>query len=317
MRAHEAGWAHAAVSVRGPAWLRDPADVNALVPQLWSRTARKVDGVLEVGGVRLPDLVAEHGSPAYVLDEEDFRSRARDFRDGFAGFDVYYAGKAFLCTEVARWIEQEGLHLDVCTAGELAVAERAGFPMDRVELHGNNKSVGELRRAAGRHARHELGLQVAQVAARDRSLRRTLGMLRDSRRIEPTMVRSKWAALCLAASVGGGPVLRLAGLFALDSLAGGFVVQAWIAYWLGVRYGAPTSVVGVVFAAMGLLQAASFLAAPAIEPSPPITNKMSICRASSSSTMRCGSWAPREVPSMVPPCSLMLLTSSGVSRTGG
>ncbi|WP_445257991.1 diaminopimelate decarboxylase [Nocardioides aurantiacus] len=147
MRAHEAGWAHAAVSVRGPAWLRDPADVNALVPQLWSRTARKVDGVLEVGGVRLPDLVAEHGSPAYVLDEADFRSRARDFHDGFAGFDVYYAGKAFLCTEVARWIEQEGLHLDVCTAGELAVAERAGFPMDRVELHGNNKSVGELRRA--------------------------------------------------------------------------------------------------------------------------------------------------------------------------
>jgi predicted MFS family arabinose efflux permease len=61
-----------------------------------------------------------------------------------------------------------------------------------------------------------------------------------------------------------GLVLRLAGLFAVDSLAGGFVVQAWIAYWLGVRYGAPTSVVGVVFAAVGLLQAASFLAAPAI-----------------------------------------------------
>jgi predicted MFS family arabinose efflux permease len=61
-----------------------------------------------------------------------------------------------------------------------------------------------------------------------------------------------------------GPVLRLAGLFAIDSLAGGFVVQAWIAYWLGVRYGAPTRVVGVVFAAVGLLQAASFLAAPAI-----------------------------------------------------
>jgi hypothetical protein len=61
-----------------------------------------------------------------------------------------------------------------------------------------------------------------------------------------------------------GPVLRLAGLFAVDSLAGGLVVQAWIAYWLGVRYGAPTRVVGVVFAAVGLLQAASFLVAPAI-----------------------------------------------------
>ncbi len=57
-------------------------------------------------------------------------------------------------------------------------------------------------------------------------------------------------------------VARLAGLFAVDSLAGGLVVQAWIAYWLGLRYGAPTSVIGVVFAAIGLLQAASFLAAP-------------------------------------------------------
>ncbi len=147
MRAHEAGWDHAAVSVRGPAWLRDPADVNALVPQLWSHTARKVDGVLEIGGIRLTDLVAEHGSPAYVLDEADFRGRARAFRDAFAGYDVYYAGKAFLCTTIARWIEEEGLNLDVCSAGELAVAERAGFPMARVGLHGNNKSLAELEHA--------------------------------------------------------------------------------------------------------------------------------------------------------------------------
>ena len=147
MRAHEAGWAHAAVSVRGPAWLREPEDPNALVPELWSGTARKVDGALEVGGVRLTDLVAEHGSPAYVLDEEDFRARARAFRDGFADCDVYYAGKAFLCTTVARWIDEEGLSLDVCTGGELAVAERAGFPMERVGFHGNNKSPAELARA--------------------------------------------------------------------------------------------------------------------------------------------------------------------------
>jgi diaminopimelate decarboxylase len=147
MRAHEAGWAHAAVSVRGPAWLRQPEDPNALVPQLWSGTARKVEGALEVGGVRLTDLVAQYGSPAYVLDEEDFRARARAFRDGFADFDVYYAGKAFLCTTVARWIAEEGLSLDVCSGGELAVAERAGFPMARVGFHGNNKTVAELTRA--------------------------------------------------------------------------------------------------------------------------------------------------------------------------
>ncbi len=175
MRAHEAGWAHAAVSVRGPAWLREPGNVNELVPQLWSRTARKTEGVLEVGGVRLTDLVAEHGSPAYVLDEQDFRARARDFRDGFEGWDVYYAGKAFLCTTVARWIAEEGLSLDVCSGGELAVAERAEFPMDRVGFHGNNKTVEELGRAVelgvGRiivDSFHEIA-RLAEVVASRRS----------------------------------------------------------------------------------------------------------------------------------------------------
>ena len=152
MRAHEAGWAHAAVSVTAPSWLREPADSNALVPQLWSSTARKVgtEGnglVLEVGGVTVTDLVAEHGSPAYVLDEADFRARARAFRDAFSDYDVYYAGKAFLCTTVARWVAEEGLFLDVCTGGELAVAERAGFPPERLGFHGNNKSTAELTRA--------------------------------------------------------------------------------------------------------------------------------------------------------------------------
>ncbi|MEN8708368.1 MAG: diaminopimelate decarboxylase, partial [Nocardioides marinisabuli] len=144
---HEAGWAHADGALKGPAWLRQPADPNELVEHLWSRSARKDDGVLSVGGVALPDLVAEHGSPAYVLDEADFRSRAAAFRDAFADYDVFYAGKAFLCTAVARWVADEGLCLDVCTGGELAVAERAGFPMERVGFHGNNKSPAEIERA--------------------------------------------------------------------------------------------------------------------------------------------------------------------------
>jgi diaminopimelate decarboxylase len=147
MRAHEAGWAHAEGALRGPAWLRPPADPNELVRHLWSTTARKVDGTLEVGGVPLTDLVAEHGSPAYVLDEADFRARARAFRDAFSTYDVFYAGKAFLSTTTARWVAEEGLSLDVCSGGELTVAERAGFDPARIGYHGNNKTPAELRRA--------------------------------------------------------------------------------------------------------------------------------------------------------------------------
>jgi diaminopimelate decarboxylase len=131
-----------------PHWLREPADVNELVPVLWSSTARKDEqGVLHVGGLALPDLVADVNTPAYVLDEEDFRSRARAFRDGFAGYDVYYAGKAFLSVAVARWVAEEGLCLDVCSNGELSVALRAGVDPARIGYHGNNKTAMELRRA--------------------------------------------------------------------------------------------------------------------------------------------------------------------------
>ncbi|WP_109507653.1 diaminopimelate decarboxylase [Nocardioides speluncae] len=146
MHAHEAGWAHADGS-RSPSWLRQPGDVNDLVPHLWSKTAQKQDGVLYVGGMAVADVVAEHNTPAYLLDEDDFRSRARAFRDAFSTYDVFYAGKAFLCTTVARWIAEEGLNLDVCSDGELTVALRAGFDPAKIGYHGNNKSLMELRRA--------------------------------------------------------------------------------------------------------------------------------------------------------------------------
>jgi diaminopimelate decarboxylase len=144
---HEAGWAHVEGALRGPGWLRPPDDINALVPSLWPVTARKVDGDLVLGGVSVPDLVANVNTPAYVLDEADLRARARAFRDAFAGFDVFYAGKAFLCTTVARWIAEEGLCLDVCSDGELTVALRAGFDPGRIGYHGNTKTETELMRA--------------------------------------------------------------------------------------------------------------------------------------------------------------------------
>jgi diaminopimelate decarboxylase len=114
---------------------------------IWPLTAERVDGVLHLGGVDVRDLAAEHGTPAYVLDEADFRARARDWAAAFDGATVYYAAKAFLCTAVVRWIQEEGLSLDVCTGGELAVALAAGFPTRDLLFHGNNKSVAELERA--------------------------------------------------------------------------------------------------------------------------------------------------------------------------
>ncbi|MGP9539436.1 diaminopimelate decarboxylase [Brachybacterium sp. AOP43-C2-M15] len=153
MRAHEAGALHG--NDAAPTWLPYPADVNTLIDGLWSRTtARNAEGAVEVGGVDVRRIAEEVGTPAFVLDEADFRHRARSFRDAFAaafaphaGAEVYYAGKAFLCGAVARWVEEDGLGLDVCTGGELAVALRAGFPAPRIALHGNNKSAGEIRRA--------------------------------------------------------------------------------------------------------------------------------------------------------------------------
>jgi diaminopimelate decarboxylase len=148
MRAHEAGALHGDIGNRGPAWLRAPQDVNALVPQLWPRTVRRAEsGALEIGGASVLDLAAEHGTPAYLLDEDDLRSRCRDFAAAFAGADVYYAGKSFLCKAVVKVIQEEGLFLDVCSGGELAVALAAGFPAERMGFHGNNKSLSELTRA--------------------------------------------------------------------------------------------------------------------------------------------------------------------------
>ncbi len=156
--AYEPGALHLAPLRPGPSWLAPPADPDALVPQLWSANAAKdADGVLTVAGIRVTDIAAEHGTPAYVLDADDFRARLAAFRDGFAaafspdrglnGAQVFYAGKAFLCVAAARWVAEAGVGLDVCTGGELAVALRADFPPERLELHGNNKSVAEIDRA--------------------------------------------------------------------------------------------------------------------------------------------------------------------------
>ena len=163
-----------------PDWLDYPEDPNALVAKLWAAGVRRDEGgEITVQGLGVSQLAREYGTPLLVLDEDDFRARARSFQDAFdaafadlcGGVDVYYAGKSFLCTPAARWIAEEGLHLDTASGGELATALRAGLDPARVGLHGNNKSDAEIRRAlstgVGRivvDSLDELG-RVAELAA--------------------------------------------------------------------------------------------------------------------------------------------------------
>jgi diaminopimelate decarboxylase len=158
VNAHPAGPRHAEEIHHAGAPPR-PASADqllALAPNVWPRnTVRDADGVVSVGGVKVTDIADEFGTPVFVVDEDDFRSRCREIADAFGGGEnVRYAAKAFLCTEIARWIDEESLSLDVCSGGELAVALHADFPAERIALHGNNKSVDELTAAVKAGASH-------------------------------------------------------------------------------------------------------------------------------------------------------------------
>ena len=148
MNAHPAGPRHAEEIHHpgAPARPQTPQELLALAPNVWPRNlVRGADGEVSIAGVTVTELAREYGTPLFVIDEDDFRSRCREIAAAFGGGDnVRYAAKAFLCSEIARWIDQEGLALDVCSGGELAVALHAGFPPERIALHGNNKSTTEL-----------------------------------------------------------------------------------------------------------------------------------------------------------------------------
>ncbi|UGQ15379.1 diaminopimelate decarboxylase [Yinghuangia sp. ASG 101] len=145
--AHPAGPRHADVLPEGHA-LPAPEDLNRLDAKVWSlTTGRGTAGAVSVGGLDVRDLAAEFGTPAYILDEDDLRARCRAWKEAFDGADVFYAGKAFLCRALVKWIAEEGLNLDVCSGGELALALSAGMDPARIAFHGNNKSVPEIERA--------------------------------------------------------------------------------------------------------------------------------------------------------------------------
>jgi diaminopimelate decarboxylase len=126
-----------------------PALWHGLGPHLdraiWPLSASVDDlGRLCVGSVPVTQIAAEYGTPAYLVDEQDFRTRLRRYRAALPGVELVYAGKALLSTGVAQWAAAEGAGLNVCSAGELATALAAGVPPSQVVLHGNAKTAGEL-----------------------------------------------------------------------------------------------------------------------------------------------------------------------------
>ncbi len=138
------------VNPLAPEWLVEPPDANELAESVWPANAtRAPGGELMFAGVGAGDLVAQFGTPLFVMDEQDVRDRASAVKTAFDRelARVGSSGKAFLCTEVARWVTEAGLYIDVCSGGELAVALAAGVEPVRLGFHGNNKSFAEIDRA--------------------------------------------------------------------------------------------------------------------------------------------------------------------------
>ena len=126
---------------------------STLNQKVWPRTAKQIDGALEIGGCDLRALAREFSTPLFILDESDLDHRIIKWRGehsevfGKNAGQIYYAAKAFISIELAKIIAKAGLGIDVCTGGELAVVKAANFPGDRIEMHGNNKSEREIANA--------------------------------------------------------------------------------------------------------------------------------------------------------------------------
>ncbi|MBW0019784.1 MAG: diaminopimelate decarboxylase [Mycobacterium sp.] len=147
-------------------------------PAIWPlTTCSDEDGQLCMGNVPLADIADEFGTPTYVIDETDFRRRARRYHQALRDAEVVYAAKSLLTTAVARWAHEEGLGVDVCSGGELAVALAGGVDPSRIILHGNAKSPDELREAVGVGVGRivlDSGMEIAYLAGLARRRQRVL-----------------------------------------------------------------------------------------------------------------------------------------------
>ncbi len=127
-------------TVRGPM-----VELDQVLPE---SAAVNADGHLQIGGCDLVELAERHGTPLVVYDEGQLRAAAAEYRDGFAAdgspAEVIYASKAYWGLAMLRLAREEGLSIDVASGGELYAAIRAGFPPDRIYMHGNNKVDREI-----------------------------------------------------------------------------------------------------------------------------------------------------------------------------
>ncbi|OFM33281.1 diaminopimelate decarboxylase [Corynebacterium sp. HMSC072A02] len=161
-------------------------DFNSLPAHVWPRNAaRDSNGVVSIGGVALTDLAAEYGTPLYVFDEQDFRSRCRDMAQAFGGPDhVHYASKAFITKRIVRWVDEEGLCLDVASLNEAKLALAAGFPAERMTAHGNNKEDEYLQLCVDKGIGHV-------VLDNEEELSRLNSIAASAGRVQPVMIRVK------------------------------------------------------------------------------------------------------------------------------
>ena len=162
------------------------AAFNGLPAHVWPRNAaRGTDGVVSIAGVALTDIAERFGTPVMVVDEDDFRSRCRDMARAFGGPEhVHYASKAFLTRTIARWVEEEGLSLDVASENELRIALMADFPAARITAHGNNKDDAFLRACVDEGVGHV-------VLDSDQELERLDAIAGEAGRAQHVMIRVK------------------------------------------------------------------------------------------------------------------------------
>jgi diaminopimelate decarboxylase len=196
---------------------------------LWpARTASTTDGDLLFGGMPMTHIAARFGTPCQVLDEAEIRGRALSFLAVLPEAEVVFAGKALPCRAVFRWMHEEGLSLDVCSAGELAVARSVGFPAERILMHGNVKTPEDLKAALAYRAGRivlDSADEIEQVAGLARSgqavlLRVTPGVDAHTHHAITTGVDDQKFGFSLASgaaeegirSVLAHPGLRLVGL---------------------------------------------------------------------------------------------------------